>query len=73
VQGASAPAGKSMQLWRMEGGKATSAGLWHPAAGEDHQVISGPMHKGQTFGITLEPAGGSPQPTTNPVVAIPIT
>jgi anti-sigma-K factor RskA len=73
VQGAEAPAGKSMQLWRMEGGKATSAGLWHPPAGADHQVIRGGMHKGQTFGITIEPAGGSPQPTSTPVVAIPIT
>lgn len=73
VRGASAPAGKSMQLWRMEGGKATSAGLWHPPAGEDRQVIRGAMHKGQTFGITIEPSGGSPQPTSTPVVAIPIT
>jgi anti-sigma-K factor RskA len=73
VQGAEAPAGKSMQLWRMEGGKATSAGLWHPPAGADHQVIRGGMHKGQTFGITIEPAGGSKQPTSDPVVAIPIT
>jgi anti-sigma-K factor RskA len=73
VQGAAPPSGKSMQLWRMEDGKATSAGLWHPPAGQDYQVLKGAMHKGQTFGITVEPAGGSPQPTTTPVVAIPIT
>jgi anti-sigma-K factor RskA len=73
MQGAGTPAGKSLQLWRMEGGKATSAGLWRPPAGQDHQVIRGAMHKGQTFGVTVEPPGGSPQPTSNPVVAIPIS
>ena len=73
VQGVSVPSGKSMQLWRMEGGKATSAGLWRPPAGQDHQILPGAMHTGQTFGITVEPAGGSRQPTTTPIVAIPIT
>jgi anti-sigma-K factor RskA len=73
VQGVSAPSGKTLQLWRMEDGRAMSAGLWHPAAGQDRQIIPGAMHSGQTFGITIEPAGGSKQPTSNPVVAIPIT
>jgi anti-sigma-K factor RskA len=73
VQGVPVPSGRSMQLWRMEDGKATSAGLWRPPAGQDHQVIRGAMHSGQTFGITVEPAGGSAQPTTTPIAAIPIT
>jgi anti-sigma-K factor RskA len=73
IDGATAPSGKAMQLWAIEDGKAVSAGLWHPPAGQDYQVLPGAMHKGQTLGITVEPAGGSKQPTSTPVAAIPIT
>jgi len=65
---APAPSGKTYQLWYIRGGHATSAGLmtegsWH--------VLHGTMRAGDTVGITIEPQGGSTQPTTKPVVAIP--
>ena len=73
VTGRSAPTGKALQLWRMEGGSAKSAGLYRATDGGRSQVLKGAMHKGQVFGITVEPEGGSPKPTTAPIVAIPIT
>lgn len=64
---APAPSGKTYQLWYIRSGQATSAGLM---AEGTWQVLHGAMHAGDTVGITVEPAGGSKQPTTKPVVAI---
>jgi anti-sigma-K factor RskA len=35
-------------------------------------VLQGDLAKGDTVGITVEPNGGSKQPTSKPVVAIPV-
>ncbi|WP_243065065.1 anti-sigma factor domain-containing protein [Humibacter sp. RRB41] len=61
-----APAGRTYQLWYIRDGAATSAGLM---SGE-WQVLKGSLQKGDTIGLTVEPAGGSRQPTTEPVVTI---
>jgi anti-sigma-K factor RskA len=63
---AAAPAGKTYQLWYIRNGKATSAGLM---SGQ-WDVLHGSMQAGDVVGLTVEPAGGSKQPTTKPVVTI---
>lgn len=61
-----APSGKTYQLWYIRDGHATSAGLMSG----DWQVLQGSLHDGDVVGVTVEPAGGSKQPTTKPVVTI---
>ena len=61
-----APDGHTYQLWYMRGGVATSAGVMSGG----WQVLTGELHKGDTVGLTIEPRGGSRQPTTKPVVTI---
>ncbi len=65
-----APSGKAYQLWYIRGGQATSAGLIAPHANGAWQILEGTMRSGDTVGMTVEPNGGSKQPTTKPVVAI---
>lgn len=61
-----APIGKTYQLWYIRDGHATSAGLM---SGQ-WDVLHGSMRAGDVVGLTVEPAGGSKQPTTKPVVTI---
>lgn len=65
-----APAGKTYQAWFITSdGTATSAGLV-PSGDHTAVLLSGSPRSGAVVGVTLEPAGGSSQPTTKPVVAI---
>jgi anti-sigma-K factor RskA len=41
-------------------------------SGQTAQVIEGPIHGADAIGVTVEPAGGSTAPTTEPVVSVPI-
>ncbi len=68
----SLPAGKTYELWYIAGSDIRSAGTFAAAdSGKTVQVLKGTMTDGDTVGITVEPAGGSQQPTTKPVAAIP--
>jgi anti-sigma-K factor RskA len=67
----SLPSGKTYELWYITAaGKATDAGLFESDGKSVLQVLTGRMVKGDTVGVTVEPAGGSKQPTTKPIVAI---
>ena len=67
------PAGKVYQLWLIGKPKIVSAGLL-PAAknGQTPAVLATGVVKGDTLGLTVEPAGGSAQPTTKPILALPL-
>ncbi|GAA1521774.1 anti-sigma factor [Brevibacterium permense] len=61
------PAGKSMQMWVIGADGPESAGLMS----DSPVTITGEKFSGgSVFGITVEPEGGSKQPTTDPIVAI---
>lgn len=62
-----APDGKSMQMWVIGDSGPESAGLMsnQPVTIDDEEFSAGSV-----FGITVEPEGGSEQPTTDPIVAI---
>ncbi|MFD5783482.1 anti-sigma factor domain-containing protein [Streptomyces sp. NPDC058220] len=61
------PSGKVYQLWYNDGGKMRAAGLMDPANGSDAVLMAGPVGAASGMGITVEPAGGSAQPTSDPL------
>jgi hypothetical protein len=64
--------GKVYELWYIADGAATPAGTMVPGdSGAAWRVLTGEMTPGATVGVTVEPRGGSDQPTTKPIVAIP--
>ncbi|UAJ78609.1 anti-sigma factor [Leifsonia sp. ZF2019] len=68
----SLPKDKTYELWYIRDGEATPAGTMDAAAaGSTWKVLAGTMRAGDTVGVTVEPSGGSPRPTTTPIVAIP--
>jgi hypothetical protein len=66
------PGDKTYELWYIRDGKATAAGTMTPDSGDPAtwRVLEGTMSAGDTVGVTVEPRGGSEQPTTQPIVAI---
>lgn len=63
----SAPDGKAYELWFMSPDeKFVSAGLM-PDVADQTVVLDGPAADAIAVGITVEPAGGSKQPTSDPI------
>ncbi len=59
------------QLWVMRGTSARSVGLLPgSSAGATAPVLADDVQPGDQLAITIEPAGGTRQPTTNPIVEI---
>lgn len=61
------PSGKVYQIWFNDEGTMRSAGLMDPAASDDAVLLDGPVDRATGMGITVEPAGGSAEPTSDPV------
>nr|WP_240968851.1 anti-sigma factor [Streptomyces sp. HNM0575] len=61
------PRGKVYQLWFADGKKMRSAGLMESAGGSEAVLMEGNVGRASAMGVTVEPAGGSPQPTTQPL------
>jgi hypothetical protein len=67
------PAGKVYQLWLIGPVKIVSAGLLPTArSGVTSPVVATGIVKGDKLGLTVEPAPGSKQPTTRPILALPL-
>ena len=65
------PKDEAYQLWYINGAGAVSAGTFTSSGnGTVWRVLDGTMKAGDTVGVTVEPAGGSKQPTTKPILAI---
>jgi len=70
---APAPQGHTYQVWYMTAsGAATGAGFVHPSGGGKHSsvLLKGNADEAAVVGVTIEPAGGSPQPTTKPIMTM---
>lgn len=61
------PSGKVYQIWFNDEGTMRSAGLMDPSASDDAVLLDGPVDRATGMGITVEPAGGSAEPTSDPV------
>jgi anti-sigma-K factor RskA len=65
--------GRTYQLWTLQGKDVTSVGLFTTGTdGTARVAFSADLHEGDTVAVTEEPAGGSPQPTSEPIFTIPI-
>lgn len=67
---AAPPRGKVYQLWFADGGKMRSAGLMDPDRSSQAVLMQGAIDGASGVGITVEPAGGSKQPTSTPVALL---
>lgn len=63
---------QTYQLWAIDAAGATSVGLLQPDSGRATQLVDLPPGT-STFGMTVEPAGGSEAPTTEPVLLVEIS
>lgn len=67
------PGSRVYQLWVMSGSGARSAGLMRAGGSvATAPVLASGVQPGDRLGITIEPAGGSSQPTSAPVALIPV-
>ncbi|MCD2441795.1 anti-sigma factor [Agromyces sp. SYSU K20354] len=64
-------ADQTYELWYLDDSGAVSAGTFDVSGDETWRVLEGSFTPGVAVGVTVEPAGGSPQPTTEPIVIIP--
>ena len=62
--------GRSLQVWLKEGETTTSLGVYDPRDGAGFSFLDVMPKPGQQIVITVEPAGGSAQPTTPPLVTL---
>ncbi|MBC6468824.1 anti-sigma factor [Actinomadura alba] len=68
------PASRAYALWMIGANGVRSGGLFRPdAAGRTPPVVSGGLDEVDRIGITVEPATGSPRPTTDPIVTLRLT
>ena len=65
--------GRSLQVWLKEGETITSLGVYDPRDGAGFSFLDVMPKPGQQIVITMEPAGGSAQPTTPPLVTLRVT
>lgn len=65
--------GETYELWLIDDDGAAPAGLFVPAADGTSIALVEDVRPGRTLGLTIEPAGGSPQPTGNVLLTAPVS
>jgi anti-sigma factor RsiW len=63
-----APSGHTYEAWVIKGKSVVPAGLFHGGGTTAVVQLAHRVPKGATVGVTVEPAGGSPQPTSQPFI-----
>jgi anti-sigma-K factor RskA len=63
-----APAGKTYEAWVLTGGKAARAGEFQGASGCVAVPLARSVPSGSKVAVTVEPSGGSDQPTSTPII-----
>jgi anti-sigma-K factor RskA len=70
---AAPPAGKTYEAWVIQGKVASPAGLFRGGAGTTYLPLARTVPRGSKVAVTVEPAGGSARPTTQPfLVSMPV-
>lgn len=63
-------AGRVYELWLIDDEGPSPAGLFHPTDGVAAHSFTGDVTGVAAMAVTVEPASGSPQPTTDPIVVV---
>jgi anti-sigma-K factor RskA len=64
-----APEGKTYEAWLMRGGNPKPAGLFGPHGEETATLpIEGSLQGADKVAVTVEPSGGSSEPTSDPLL-----
>ena len=63
------PADKTYQIWVIEDDVPKPSGLFKPAEGTVAAVVEHPIDEADVVAVTVEPEGGSPKPTSEPMLA----
>jgi anti-sigma-K factor RskA len=67
------PSSEVYELWTMGPSSARPSGLLTAAtSGRSQPVLASGLAAGDRLGITVEPAGGTRQPTTSPILVMPL-
>ena len=64
----SVPEDRTLQVWVIRDGVPQPSGLFEPSGNMSATAVTHPLEEGDTVAVTVEPAGGSDQPTTDPVL-----
>jgi anti-sigma-K factor RskA len=67
------PEGKTYQIWVIEEDVPKPSGLFEPGRGSVAAVVEHRVDGGDVIAVTVEPEGGSPQPTTEPMLAAEVS
>ena len=62
------PEGKTYQIWVIKGDTPQPSGLFNPRGGSIAAVVEKPVEGADAVAVTVEPEGGSPKPTTDPML-----
>jgi anti-sigma-K factor RskA len=63
------PEGKTYQIWVIEDDVPKPSGLFEPNRDSVAAVVEHPLGGGDVVAVTVEPEGGSPKPTSDPMLA----
>ncbi len=63
------PEGKTYQIWVIEDDVPKPSGLFKPEQDSVAAVVEHPLGGGDVIAVTVEPEGGSPEPTSDPMLA----
>ncbi len=64
----SVPEDRTLQVWVIHDDVPQPSGLFEPSGNMAATAVTHPLQEGDTVAVTVEPAGGSDQPTTDPVL-----
>jgi anti-sigma-K factor RskA len=64
----SVPEDRTCQIWVIKGDVPKPSGLFQPDANGTATPITNSVRKGDVIAVTVEPAGGSKKPTSDPVL-----
>ncbi|MBA2690972.1 MAG: anti-sigma factor [Rubrobacter sp.] len=65
----SIPDDRTLQIWVINDGEAQPSGIFQPGEGPVAAVVEHSLEGAETVAVTVEPEGGSPQPTTDPMLS----
>jgi anti-sigma-K factor RskA len=63
-----APEGKTYQIWVIKGDTPKPSGLFEPKGNSIAAVVENPVEGADAVAVTIEPEGGSQEPTTDPML-----